>query len=193
MADLTDAKPGDRLRVRLGRWVLAPDSGDHTVCEIINGFVLTNSGLSFDIASGKDGAYTAEVATSTPERPDSCPVIPEGWRLVPEEPTETQLWAPVEAFGWCDESVQAAKRDPENELGDFATTYTAMVHKAPPVSLRTETEVRAAARRAAPEEAAEAAEACDSPFNCPSDEQYEAVDLMARRIADTIRALIDQT
>lgn len=49
------------------------------------------------------------------------------------------------------------------------------------------------ARREALEEAARAAENCDSPFNCPSDEQYEAVDLMARRIADTIRALIDQT
>lgn len=57
-------------------------------------------------------------------------------------------------------------------------------------SLRSEE--RAEARRAALEEAAQLAEACDSPFSCPTDEQHEAVDLMARRIAGTIRDRIDQ-
>lgn len=52
--------------------------------------------------------------------------------------------------------------------------------------------IKAEARREALEEAVKAAETCDSPFNCPSDEQYEAVDLMARRIADTIRDLIEK-
>ncbi len=67
MADLTGVKVGDRLRVRWGRWLMAPESGNHTVCEITNGFVLTNSGLSFDIAGGEDGPYTAELDTSKPE------------------------------------------------------------------------------------------------------------------------------
>jgi hypothetical protein len=52
--------------------------------------------------------------------------------------------------------------------------------------------IRAEARRDALEEAAKAAENCDSPFSSATHEQDEAVDLMARRIADTIRALTDR-
>jgi hypothetical protein len=45
-------------------------------------------------------------------------------------------------------------------------------------------------RREALEEAVKAAAECDGPYNCPTDEQYYAVDLMADRIAAAIRDLI---
>lgn len=107
----------------------------------------------------------------------AAPIIPEGWTLVPVEPTE--------AMGIAGKTVVIGD-------GGALDVWEEMLNASPPAPLRTETAVRAEARREALEEAAKAAEGCDSPFNSPTDEQHEAVDLMARRVADTIRALIDR-
>jgi hypothetical protein len=117
------------------------------------------------------------IADHLAPQPDSAPVIPEGWKLVPQEPTE--------AMGVAGETVVIGD-------GGALDVWEEMLNASPPAPLHTETAVRAEARREALEEAAKAAEGCDSPFNSPTDEQHEAVDLMARRVADTIRALIDR-
>jgi hypothetical protein len=86
-------------------------------------------------------------------------------------------------------SIEDAKADTSNFHHTFQIALDEILEEHP---LRAESAVRAEARREALEEAAKAAEVCDSPFNSPTDEQHEAVDLMARRVADTIRALIDR-
>lgn len=70
-----------------------------------------------------------------------APVIPEGWRMVPVEPTDVMM----------DAGLYQGSHD--SEWFHVYSAWKDMVTAAPPAPLRTEAEVRAEARREALEEA----------------------------------------
>jgi hypothetical protein len=130
-----------------------------------------------ELCTMMEGAEVSEEELLSRLQAFAAPVIPKGWKLVPE---------------WSTDQMEAAGKKAIEDGADTPEIWEAFLSILPPAPLRTEVEVRAEARREALEEAAKAAESCDSPFSSATQEQDEAVDLMARRVAETIRALIDR-
>ena len=130
--------------------------------EALNDLGLYMLGHEIDMAVERNQAETA-------------PVVPEGWRLVPVEPSEAMK----------NELLEADWDEAETEDVAARSIYNAIIRCAPPSPLRTEAEVRSEARREALEEAAKAVARMDNgKFDHPETALEHAV--------EAIRALIEK-
>lgn len=88
--------------------------------------------------------------TEAPSAPDARPVIPEGWKLVPEDATEIMINAAL-SVDWASDG---------DERGIAHNVYHSMVAAAPAAPLRTETEVSRRTRNETLQESAAVADEC---------------------------------